>query len=207
MVAAINWRLKPTSAHRHRCSFAAGQPQPAGAQAEVLFRQGRHLLAAGQVAEACSAFENSQKVEPAVRCGGGVRRAAFAERKSTPPAIVDPSPLAPSERLMVTDERGGAAARAAPPMLARSAGNTWSFQRSRDGRRILIVRGYEIVEVDVDSDRPPRVKHRLNQWIVTANYAADDQHVIAVVNRGEGDISLAEGEFSVTQAGARRRQT
>jgi hypothetical protein len=99
-------------------------------------------------------------------------------------------------RLMVTDERGGAAASAAPPMLAYSEGNTWGFRRSRDGRRILIARGgYEIVEVDVDSDRPPRVKHRLNQWIVAVNYAADDQHVIAAVNRGEGDIWLAEGEF------------
>ncbi len=40
--------------------------QPAGAQAEVLFGQGRDLLAAGQLAEACSAFEESQKLEPAV---------------------------------------------------------------------------------------------------------------------------------------------
>ncbi|HTR52762.1 MAG TPA: tetratricopeptide repeat protein [Kofleriaceae bacterium] len=40
--------------------------QPAGAQAEVLFRQGRELLAAGKVAEACAAFEQSQKLEPAV---------------------------------------------------------------------------------------------------------------------------------------------
>jgi hypothetical protein len=32
----------------------------------VLFRQGRDLLAAGKVAEACSAFEESQKLEPAV---------------------------------------------------------------------------------------------------------------------------------------------
>src|SRR5215813_3345462 len=46
------------------CSAALAQP--AGAQAEVLFRQGRDLLAAGKVAEACSAFEESQKLEPAV---------------------------------------------------------------------------------------------------------------------------------------------
>jgi tRNA A-37 threonylcarbamoyl transferase component Bud32 len=99
-------------------------------------------------------------------------------------------------RLMVTDERGGAGARAAPPMLAFSAGDTWGFLRSRDGRRILIVRGgYEIVEVDVDSDGPPRVKHRLKRWIMNVNYAADDQHVIAAVSHGEGDIWLAEGEF------------
>jgi hypothetical protein len=40
--------------------------QPAGAQAEVLFRNGRALIAAGKIAEACSAFEESQKLEPAV---------------------------------------------------------------------------------------------------------------------------------------------
>jgi serine/threonine-protein kinase len=40
--------------------------QPAGAQAEVLFRQGRDLMAAGKLAEACNAFEESQKLESAV---------------------------------------------------------------------------------------------------------------------------------------------
>ena len=45
---------------------SAALAQPAGAQAEVLFRQGRTLLAAEKVAEACSAFEESQKLEPAV---------------------------------------------------------------------------------------------------------------------------------------------
>ncbi|HSR98003.1 MAG TPA: hypothetical protein VLM79_13175, partial [Kofleriaceae bacterium] len=99
-------------------------------------------------------------------------------------------------RLMVTDEHGGPPAPAAPPMLPRREGNPWGFARSRDGRRILMVRaGYEIVEVDVDSDRPPRVKHRLNQSMLAVNYAADDQHVIAVMLRGEGDLWLAEGHF------------
>jgi hypothetical protein len=40
--------------------------QPAGVQAEVLFRDGRSLMTAGKVAEACAAFEQSQKLEPAV---------------------------------------------------------------------------------------------------------------------------------------------
>jgi hypothetical protein len=40
--------------------------QTAGAQAEVLFRQGRDLMAAGKIAEACSAFAESEKLEPAV---------------------------------------------------------------------------------------------------------------------------------------------
>ena len=40
--------------------------QPAGAGAEVLFRQGRELMAAGKLAEACAAFAESQKLDPAV---------------------------------------------------------------------------------------------------------------------------------------------
>lgn len=39
--------------------------QPAGAQAEVLFDQGRSLMAQGKLAEACNAFDESQKLEPA----------------------------------------------------------------------------------------------------------------------------------------------
>jgi serine/threonine-protein kinase len=45
---------------------SAALAQPAGAQAEVLFRQGRDLMAAGKVADACIAFEESQKLQPAV---------------------------------------------------------------------------------------------------------------------------------------------
>jgi serine/threonine-protein kinase len=45
---------------------SAALAQPSGAQAEVLFRQGRDLLAAGKVADACVAFEESQKLQPAV---------------------------------------------------------------------------------------------------------------------------------------------
>lgn len=45
---------------------SAALAQPAGAQAEVLFRQARELLAAGKVSEACSAFDESQKLEPAL---------------------------------------------------------------------------------------------------------------------------------------------
>lgn len=44
----------------------AAHAQPAAAQAEVLFRQGRELLSEGKTAEACTAFEESQKLEPAV---------------------------------------------------------------------------------------------------------------------------------------------
>jgi hypothetical protein len=43
----------------------AAHAQPA-AQAEALFRQGRELVAAGKLAEACEAFAGSQKLDPAV---------------------------------------------------------------------------------------------------------------------------------------------
>jgi len=45
---------------------ASASAQSAGAQAEALFRQGRQLLDAGKTAEACSAFAESQRLEPAV---------------------------------------------------------------------------------------------------------------------------------------------
>jgi hypothetical protein len=40
--------------------------QPAGAQAEVLFKQGIALMDAGNFGEACSAFDASDKLEPAL---------------------------------------------------------------------------------------------------------------------------------------------
>jgi hypothetical protein len=40
--------------------------QGAGAQAEILFREGRELMTAGKFAEACASFEKSQQLEPAI---------------------------------------------------------------------------------------------------------------------------------------------
>lgn len=45
---------------------AAAQAQSAGAQAETLFRQGKDLMARGQIAEACAAFDASQKLDPTI---------------------------------------------------------------------------------------------------------------------------------------------
>lgn len=45
-------------------SSSSAFAQSAGAQAEILFRQGRDLLAAGKIAEACTSFQESQKLEP-----------------------------------------------------------------------------------------------------------------------------------------------
>lgn len=44
---------------------SAANAQSASAQAETMFREGRTLLASGNVAEACAAFESSQQLEPA----------------------------------------------------------------------------------------------------------------------------------------------
>src|ERR1043166_8117115 len=45
-------------------SAGIAHAQPSGAQAETLFRQGKDLMAKGQTAEACAAFDASQKLEP-----------------------------------------------------------------------------------------------------------------------------------------------
>jgi len=43
---------------------ATAHAQSSGAQAETLFREGKDLMAKGKVAEACSAFDASQKLDP-----------------------------------------------------------------------------------------------------------------------------------------------
>jgi len=43
---------------------ATAHAQPSGAQGETLFRQGKELMAKGKTAEACDAFEASQKLDP-----------------------------------------------------------------------------------------------------------------------------------------------
>jgi serine/threonine protein kinase len=98
-----------------------------------------------------------------------------------------------SERLMFIREHGDPRpARASLPPTGRS----WHLSRSRDGRRILIAHDlYEIMELDVDRDRPPVVKHRLKNGCRDVSYAADDEHVIAAMSFGEGDLWLAEGRF------------
>jgi hypothetical protein len=42
----------------------AARAQPTSAQAEVLFRQGKELMASGQYADACAAFDAAQKLDP-----------------------------------------------------------------------------------------------------------------------------------------------
>ena len=44
----------------------AAHAQPTGAQAETLFRQGKDLMARGKIAEACAAFDASQKLDPVI---------------------------------------------------------------------------------------------------------------------------------------------
>ena len=45
---------------------SSAHAQSSSAQAEALFRQGRELMAKGQLAEACAAFDASQKLEPTI---------------------------------------------------------------------------------------------------------------------------------------------
>jgi hypothetical protein len=45
---------------------APAHAQSSGAQAETLFRQGKDLMARGQIAEACAAFDASQKLDPTI---------------------------------------------------------------------------------------------------------------------------------------------
>jgi len=40
--------------------------QPAGTQADALFHQGKELMATGRIAEACAAFDASQKLDPSI---------------------------------------------------------------------------------------------------------------------------------------------
>ncbi len=42
----------------------AARAQPAGAAAETMFREAKALMAAGKIAEACAAFDASQKLDP-----------------------------------------------------------------------------------------------------------------------------------------------
>ncbi len=58
--------------HRHLSlalvllAAAPAAAQPAKAQAETLFREGRDLMKDGKLDQACAAFESSQKLDPAV---------------------------------------------------------------------------------------------------------------------------------------------
>jgi len=47
-------------------AHTGARAQSSTAQAEVLFRQGKDLIAHGKIAEACAAFDASQKLEPTI---------------------------------------------------------------------------------------------------------------------------------------------
>jgi hypothetical protein len=47
-----------------REAWAQSPPQPADGEAEEQFRRGKELMAAGKVAEACAAFDASQRLDP-----------------------------------------------------------------------------------------------------------------------------------------------
>jgi Tol biopolymer transport system component len=100
---------------------------------------------------------------------------------------------AAGERLMFTREHD--APRPAQAVLP-AKGRSWFLSRSRDGRRILVAHdAREILELDVDSKRPPRIRYQLANLVIELSYAADDEQVIATMDFPEGDVWLAEGRF------------
>ena len=64
MITARSIPILPVVAIATRAT--ATWASPAAAQAEALFEQGRKLMAANRYAEACAAFDDSQKLDPAV---------------------------------------------------------------------------------------------------------------------------------------------
>jgi Tol biopolymer transport system component len=97
-----------------------------------------------------------------------------------------------ARQVMVTD-LAGATPRAVPGLPAAA----WQRPRfSADGRRLLLVRGYqEIVVATLDGSDPPRVVWSAGASSVSAAAWATDGSIVAAVGGYEGDLWLAEGSF------------
>ncbi|HEU4612277.1 MAG TPA: hypothetical protein VFS15_09385, partial [Kofleriaceae bacterium] len=97
-----------------------------------------------------------------------------------------------ARQVMVTD-LGGSPPRAVPGLPAAA----WQRPRfSADGRRLLLVRGYqEIVVATLDGSEPPRVVWSAGASSVSAATWAHDGSIVAAVGGYEGDLWLAEGHF------------
>lgn len=61
-----SWKINVLAGLVIALGASSAHAQSATAQAETLFRQGKDLLAHGKVAEACAAFDASQKLEPTI---------------------------------------------------------------------------------------------------------------------------------------------
>lgn len=61
-----SWKIHVLAGFVIALGASTAGAQSATAQAETLFRQGKDLLAHGHVAEACAAFDASQKLEPTI---------------------------------------------------------------------------------------------------------------------------------------------
>jgi hypothetical protein len=61
-----SWKLIVVAVLAITAVPSAARAQSSTAQAETLFRQGKDLLAHGRVAEACAAFDASQKLDPTI---------------------------------------------------------------------------------------------------------------------------------------------
>jgi serine/threonine protein kinase/Tol biopolymer transport system component len=133
--------------------------------------------------------------------GGAARQLVAMPARESMPSAADKRIFfvtrTPTEwRIMITDEEGATPLPAPLPPRKRSDVREFGFTRSRDGQRILVVRGgHEIIELDVDGKRPPRVRYKTGRWIAWVTYAEDDEHLIASLSFGQGDLWLAEGRF------------
>jgi tetratricopeptide (TPR) repeat protein len=120
----------------------AADPSQA-AEADALFRQGKELMAAGKLAEACAAFERSQAIDPKIttlvneaNCREKNGQLATAERLFTGAATQlqgRTEPDAVALRKVATDRAAALTPKVSRVTLQVAAGQPPGFALSRDG--------------------------------------------------------------------------
>jgi serine/threonine protein kinase/Tol biopolymer transport system component len=98
-----------------------------------------------------------------------------------------------ARRVMLTDSSG-----APPRHVPGLEPGAWQRPRfSLDGKKLLLIRGYqEVVEVTIDDSAPEKVLWSARtDGVLFADYAPDGDGIIAGVAEYDGDVWLAEGIF------------
>jgi eukaryotic-like serine/threonine-protein kinase len=130
--------------------------------------------------------------------GGDAKRLAIGANPTPSPvddsvAFVTAADASGARQVMLTDLAG-----AAPRPLPGLERAGWLRPRfSLDGKRLLLVRGFQqLVSVTVDGSAEPRVVWTATTGSVSAaEWARNDDSVIAVLGTYDGDLWLAEGSF------------
>ena len=130
--------------------------------------------------------------------GGEARALVDGEQPATSPrrdviAFIGAADAAGARHVMLTDTKG-----TTPRPVPGLEPGSWQRPRfSRDGKRLLLVRGYqEVVEVALDGRTPPRVLWEAHtDGVLFADYAPDGDGLVAGVADYDGDVWLAEGRF------------